>query len=307
MSPSQDTFYFTNLFRGRTDAIGIDRGGVKRRKVALSDYVGHLDGRQALGVFPMLDSNEVFFGAIDLDEPNFELAQQLQLLIPNPSFIERSRGGNAHVWVFFERPAAAWVVRAVLRGATESIGRPDVEIFPKQDRLKDGMVGNYINLPAFGNERPILDDDLLPISLPCFLGLAWESRHDPEVWERRARQLGAKPPEEREAASEFGTQEQLHRCARYIIDRKDENPIRPGARHQVAFHLSKMLLNWRDLDQESAFRIVREVNDASERPLPYGEVERAFSNALHGQWTSTGCDDPVLSPYVDPTCPIANG
>jgi hypothetical protein len=144
-----------DLFRGRTDAFGTDAGPVERRPLTPAAYTAHLAGDMGIGIFPMLDDNTVWFAAIDLDEPNFELARTMQKLIPGQSWIERSRSGNAHIWVFFERPAEAWAVRTILRGATESVGRPDVEIFPKQDGLREGGVGNYINLPYFGDTRPM--------------------------------------------------------------------------------------------------------------------------------------------------------
>jgi hypothetical protein len=75
----------------------------------------------------------------------------------------------------------------------------------------------------------------------------------------------------------------------------------------VLFNLSKMLLNWREATRDEALRWVLEVNAAGDRPLPEDEVTRAFENAEGGQFTSTGCDDPVMHPYVDPECPIARG
>lgn len=299
------------LFQGRTDAIGRNQGGVERRIVTEGDYYKHFQGEHPIGIFPMLDDNTCWFGAIDLDEPNFELASQMQLLIPNPSWIEKSRNGNAHVWVFFQSPAPAWVVRTVLRGATQAVGRSDVEIFPKQDALKPGMVGNYINLPLFGDERPILHmgttDELRPTPVASFLHRALETRHDPAVWERRARALGGKPPEEREVAREFGTATVLHECASHIIENRESNPLRRGHRAVVLFNLSKMLLNWEALDAAEARKWVGEVNAAGTHPVDVLEVDRIFNNALEGRWTSTGCDDPLMAPYVRPDCPIANG
>jgi hypothetical protein len=306
-----DLTLFHDLFRGRTDAIGLDVGGVQHREVTRHDYEGHLAGHRPIGIFPMLAGNVVWFGAIDLDEPNFDLAEKMQEWLPSWSWVERSRSGNAHVWVFFEKPCAAWACRAVLRAATEAVGRRDVEIFPKQDQLKPGMVGNYINLPLFGNERPVItrgnqlntaQDVWIEVERSAFLEYATKKRQDPDLWARRAAHLGAKPPEDRETR-DFGTQKVLHRCASYIMDRKDSNPIRPGARHQVLFHLSKMFLNWEQATVEDALGWVRAVNEASVKPLPDNEVLRQFENAQRGEFTSTGCDDPLMAPYVDPKCP----
>lgn len=318
---------FASLFRGRRDAYGIDAGGVERHDpdrglMWNARYAAHLQGAAAIGIFPMLDDNTAWFGAIDLDEPNFVLARQMQTLIPGRSFIERSRSGNAHVWVFFERPAPAWAVRVVLRGATEAVGRRDVEVFPKQDALKPGMVGNYINLPLFDQSvggglsaRPIAAEPqamhesghLQSWFADRAIQEMYAARQDPDDWERRARALGGTPPAEREAAREWGTAKNIHMCADHIIRNRETNPVTRGHRHVVLFNLAVMLLNWRELESEEAYRYVALVNDASDAPVSETELETLFGNARSGQWTRTGCDDPVMQPYVHPDCPIANG
>lgn len=303
---------FAELFRGRTDALGLNKGGVRKREVTREDYARHLNGETPIGIFPLLDSAHVWFGAIDLDEPNFLLAKQMQKLVPGYSFIEQSRSGNAHVWAFFSKPAPAWAVRTVLRGATEAVGRKDVEIFPKQDGLKPGMVGNYINLPYFGRERPFVavqdgTGDTVPYEPHYSLDRAWQARQDPTVWEGRARLLGGQPPSERGPAREFGTQKYLHDCADHIIVNRFDNPVMPGHRNVVLFNLAKMLLNWEAMTPFEARQAVDLVNEASPQPLSESAVDTLFENAAERGYTSTGCDDPVMAPYVRPDCPIANG
>lgn len=299
---------FHSLFAGRQDAMGTGAGPVERHKVTQQHYNQHLHGDgTGIGIFPMLDTEEVNFAAIDLDEPNFELARTMQKLVPGESFIERSRSGNAHVWVFFSKPAPAWAVRAVLRGATEAVGRRDVEIFPKQDHLREGMVGNYINLPYHGSNRPILDGEGQELPVELFVSTASASRQDPDGWIRRARALGATPPADRAKLSEFGQAPVLHSCAEYIIANRETNPLTPGHRAVVLFNLSRQLLNYRDMTVDEARHWVHEVNKCGQKPMTDNEVDRQFENALAGKYTSTGCDDPVMSPYVSPDCPIASG
>lgn len=300
---------FSQLFAGRTDALGFGEGRVEKRAVKLTDYIEHLAGNgNGIGIFPMRDDNTVLFAAIDLDEPDFTLARSMQKLIPGESFVERSRSGNAHVWVFFERPCPAWAARGVLYGALEALGRTEVEIFPKQDKLREGMVGNYINLPYHGEDRPMLFDDTSDMTQEQFVEHASRmSLQDPDAWVRRARQLGATPPEEREQAAEWGTAPVLHMCAEHIIRNRFDNPVTPGHRHQVLFHLACQLLNYSEMTSAEALRFVEQVNDASPKPLPPLELNRMFQNAADGKYTFTGCDDPVMQPYVHPDCPIANG
>ena len=148
---------FMVLFSGLDRAHGLGVGRIEKTPPTPDLYKWHLNGGgSGLGIFPLRDDGTVLFAAIDLDEPDFELARTLQSLLPGVSWLERSRSGNAHVWVFFEAPVEAWVARGILSFALEAVGRNDVEVFPKQDRLMEGMVGNYINLPLHGEARPIL-------------------------------------------------------------------------------------------------------------------------------------------------------
>jgi hypothetical protein len=304
--------YFYDLFQGRTDAYGTLKGGVVREELTKYEYESHLAGNYSIGVFPMMDDNRVWFGAIDLDEPNFKLAHLLQRMLLGEAFIERSRSGNAHVWVFFDAPCPAWAVRAVLRNATEAVGRPEVEVFPKQDRLREGMVGNYINLPYFGEDRPFVEVEEETSTAVAYLShygidRAYHARQEPDEWVKRARLVGGKPPEEREATAEWGTQPVLHECAAYIIENREKNPLQRGSRHVVLFNVAKQLLNWREVSQTEAYRWLQDLNDAAEAPVAETELRRLFDNAREGRWTSTGCDEPQMLPYVHPDCPIAHG
>lgn len=297
---------FKALFDGRKDAVGLSIGGVERRELTDKDYAKHLAGESAIGVFPMRDDNTVMFAAIDLDEPNFDLARDIQSLIPFHTFVERSRSGNAHIWLFFTEPCPAWAIRAELKAVLESVGRPEVEVFPKQDQLKTGMIGNYINLPWFGEERPfisLISDEVYTRSQ--WLDMANISRIEPSRVVRRAEARGAVAPEFRPDPSEFGTREQLHMCAEHIYVNRFDNPVTAGSRNVVMFNLSRQLLNWKDLNAEEAWEIVCEVNAAAQPPLPVSELRRQFESARNGGYTSTGCDDPLMAGYVHPDCPIA--
>jgi len=291
---------YMKLFRGRTDAWGTGRGEVIRGAVHPQLFQDHLDGRgEGLGIFPLLDDAHVHFSVIDLDEPDFEAAESMRDLLPGHTWIEESRSGNAHVWAFFDSPCEAWIARGLMREATIAIDKPRVEVFPKQDRLMEGMVGNYINLPYFGQTRPILD-----VTQNEFLIQAVALRNDPESWRKRARFIGLEAPEEREHTSEFGDQAQLHPCAEHIIAHRFDNPIRAGHRNTVYFNLAKQLLNWREIDEDEAWNLLAELEGASPDRIPENELRRLFHNAQRGEWTSTGCDDPLMSPYILPDCPI---
>lgn len=301
---------FAELFTGREDAYGIDAGGVRHEALTLNHYRRHLAGSAGIGIFPMRPGDTVRFAAIDLDRPDFELAKLMAELVPGETWIERSRSGNAHVWIFFDGDCPAWAARGVLRHVCDALGERSVEVFPKQERLLPGMVGNYINLPWFGDDRPVVRAAEAPgrfpaASLPCFLEEARATRQSPEAWVRQAEARGVTPTVDREPKGEFGEQPFLHQCAEHILANRETNPIQPGHRQAVIFHVAKQLLNWRQLDEDEALDLVRELNESAVEPLDESELAAAFRNAASGRYRYTGCDDPLMAPYVHPDCPFA--
>ena len=299
------------LMRHRTG-----KGQWIKRKPAFSDFDAHLLGNGAgLGLPPLRLDGTVKFAAIDLDEPDFEAAREMQKYIPGPSFLERSRSGNAHVWVFFEPPIEAWVVRGILREAILAAGKGAVEVFPKQDRLLEGMVGNYINLPYFGDTRPIVYEAHIPregvpvereYTAAEFVRCARLDLNDPADWRKRAVWLQIVPPEQRERSdSVFGEQAELHMCAEWIVGNCEENPVVEGSRNAVFFALAKQMSNYVGFDHDEVWAMMQRVNRASPDPAPEAELKRILANAERGQYTSTDCDNPLVQPYCHPDCPIA--
>jgi hypothetical protein len=303
---------FADLFQGREDAWGTGKGAVVRGHLRETHYAAHLAGWEpGLGIFPLLDDGTCRFAAVDLDKPDYPAAMAIRELLNDAVWIERSRSGNYHVWVFFDRPIEAWIPRAILKTACEGVGEPNAEIFPKQDRLMPGMVGNYINLPYHGESRKIYSDVVpdVALPLPSFLRIVEQPGviTRAERWESRAKRLGLKPQEQRGDGREQGTSSTLHICAEKIITERETNPVLAGGRHVIYFNLAKMLLDWKELDDEEAWGYLCQVESCSPDQLDVRELRRIFNNAKRGGYTSTGCDNPLMAPYVHPDCPIANG
>jgi hypothetical protein len=132
-----------------------------RRFVALTpaEIRSHLEGRQTVGIYPLLPDETCWLVAIDLDGPAWrddvgalrESAEDLAI----PVLVERSRSGEgAHVWVLFAQPVAAHVARSVgsllltraMSRRTISMSSYD-RLFPNQDTMPAGGFGNLIALP----------------------------------------------------------------------------------------------------------------------------------------------------------------
>lgn len=305
---------FQKLHSGLDVAFGTGKGQWIKRPPTQFDFSQHLQGAGAgIGIAPLRQDSTVLFAAIDLDEPDFAAAREMQQYIPGASFVERSRSGNAHIWCYFSAPVEAWVPMGILREATYAAGKDHVEVFPKNHDFARVKLGSYINLPYHGSSRRIQqpcdtphDHQEIPgwecLTLEMFLDAAEASLNDPADWRRRADWLQLSSPASRENAAEFGTQRHLHICAQHIIS-GDAGPVVTGHRSVVYFNLAKQLLNWEQLDEAEALEIMRKVNqDSAPDSIEDRELVRILGNA-RGK-TSTGCDDPVFAPYRHPSCRI---
>ncbi len=120
----------------------------------------HLAGDHTIGVYPLLPDDMCWFIAADFDKKTWreDSAAFLETYVEMgvPAALERSRSGNGgHVWIFFEQPVSASLVRklgcAVLTHTMDrrhQIGLDSYDrFFPNQDTLPKGGFGNLIALP----------------------------------------------------------------------------------------------------------------------------------------------------------------
>ena len=145
-----------------------------------AELFAHLQGRQVMGVYPLLADDTCWLLAIDLDGGSWrgdvavlrETCSELGVL---PA-VERSRSGEgAHIWFFFGAPVPAALARRFgLMLLTDTMGRCATlgmasydRLFPSQDTLPKGGFGNLIALPLqhkarrYGNSL-FVDEQLEP-------------------------------------------------------------------------------------------------------------------------------------------------
>tara|TARA_R110000868_G_scaffold157974_1_gene385620 strand:- start:2940 stop:4418 length:1479 start_codon:yes stop_codon:yes gene_type:complete len=167
---------FADLFKGREDAYGqygdisgvvpTDRG---KRAAPSSDnttvhasitsqvYESHLAGIKRLGIPMLLKDSTVNFCVMDVDwylEKGLHEDIVIRIKQENlPLFVTRSKSNGAHVYAFFERPCPANLAieqmeewKRVLR-----LPKTHVDYFPTGDDAKKVSVGNWINIPYFGD------------------------------------------------------------------------------------------------------------------------------------------------------------
>ncbi len=181
---------FKSIFKGRQDvyakrweakdkagyapAYDIDWSGYELHKATggtIKDYphktystinegviTGHLEGKEVIGVYPLLENNTSWFASVDFDENNWrdEITKLYEICMANQlqSYIERSRSGNGgHLWIFFEQPYLARKSRAIIKWLLKQVGIKTASnssydrIFPNQDYHTGKGLGNLIALP----------------------------------------------------------------------------------------------------------------------------------------------------------------
>jgi superfamily II DNA or RNA helicase len=190
-SPAREKVaFYANLFRACSDVYAVrwdsdrtGRGGwmpavqggfrkgvrpADRRYLPLTEEVvtRHLSGDLEIGLYPLLDNDRCHWLAADFDGSTAMLDALAYLKAARSmgmtAALEVSRSGaGAHVWVFFTSAVPAAQARqlgtGLLREAMTMAGRLDLasydRLFPSQDLLPSGGIGNLIAAPLQGRRR----------------------------------------------------------------------------------------------------------------------------------------------------------
>jgi len=156
---------FSKVFAGRKDCWGALEGRCVKQDLELSHIEYHLNGVESLGRYPLLDDGSCYWAVVDFDfkteqdkknlaeEHSKRFANELEKIAIKTVWFERSKSELIHLWIFFDKPVQAKKIRKILIHIANKLGlkvsNGVVEIFPKQDQLENGQVGNYVHLPYF--------------------------------------------------------------------------------------------------------------------------------------------------------------
>ena len=159
--------YFFDPYRLRAHKMkgGTFQNYTDKSYLQLTDdqIVKHLNGEQVVGLYPLLSDNTSWFIAADFDEGDWIASCKKFIQVCNnvsvPAYFERSRSGNGgHIWIFFDKPFAAYKSRKVILSLLTSSGIVSAfdkntsfdRLFPNQDYLSGKGFGNLIALPLNG-------------------------------------------------------------------------------------------------------------------------------------------------------------
>ncbi|HBG25738.1 MAG: hypothetical protein A2Y10_20325 [Planctomycetes bacterium GWF2_41_51] len=317
---------YKSFFTGLDNVYGTydpDTGNVRQAKEPVTDEVilKHLKGIQPYGVY-LLNGDKTKALAVDFDED--ELALPIAFVAGAKrfgmfSYIERSKSKGFHAWLFFEEPVEAKKARIVAKKILADMGKPNTEIFPKQDRLDNLSYGNFINAPLFGKLVPkgrtvfvepgepvkVCEDqwELLhriqrvpAIRLDAIIQSCGLKLNDTEVVSKETEPVDHNPPEH-----SFG----LPPCIRRILSEGVTFDQRVCT-FRLAIHLKKAGLPL-DLTIVTLTAWVQKNKPADGKeiitePEIKSQAEYAYKNGYKG----CGCEEPVIEAFCDDSCPLAS-
>ncbi len=315
---------FRRRFGGQSDVYGtydLRTGQARQVKAPVTDKVlfTHLRGSQPYGVY-LLVNNMTRALAVDFDDHNLEWPMQFVAAAKNygiESYIERSKSKGYHVWIFFANPGVlAAKARRVARRILDEIGKPDTEVFPKQDQLDDTRrYGNFINAPLFGTLVPrnrtvfvMRRDPMRPYADQwAFLEqveLVSESALDGiiEVNDLNQVSVTARPrwlSTTTASNPHFG----LPPCARRMLEEGVFANQRVAC-FRLAVQLKRVGLPF-DLAVSALMSWAQKNNpDRGKRIITPAEITSQTSYAYRGNYRSCGCEDEAVKPFCDKSCPI---
>ena len=187
---------FREIFQGLDRAYGFynvtKNEGLKRvgprktvqQPVTAKLWEDHLKGINGLGIVPINDNNECFFGAIDIDKYvglNYSAIVKKIEESGLPLICFRSKSGGLHAFTFTAEPVPASLMREKLTQWAAVLEHAESEIFPKQDKIliERGDLGSWINIPYFNardTDRYAFDSEGRPLKVDDFLSLVQSCR-----------------------------------------------------------------------------------------------------------------------------------
>ncbi|MFN3167007.1 MAG: TOTE conflict system archaeo-eukaryotic primase domain-containing protein [Phycisphaeraceae bacterium] len=323
---------FCSAFRGRGDCHGtrdIHNGRASCVKLPPTDLVmrDHLLGRRPVGIYPLV-VDKVWFAAIDLDEPDPDLVRALDRLgreIGLAPLIEVSKSKGFHLWFFADEHGwSAATTRSLLHWMTDEVGKPAVEVFPKQDRLSNGSFGNYIYLPLDG--RLVREGRTIFVEPDTWLrpfenqwaALAHRERYCAEQLNQIAGDLDISDSDEhdnehRPASSRRGMRKiPTQNCSvNYGLPPCAQRMLAEGVTEQqrvacfrLAVHLHRVGMP-EDIARATLTAWAKKNRPTGgKRVITLEEIAQQTHDGYSGRYRGYGCEDPMVAEFCNGQCPV---
>lgn len=313
---------YLNLFGHRRDVYAEQQdSGIYlpvHAELTVDEVTEHLAGFASYGVYTTTpDDNTVRFVMWDLDTHDEDALAYLTkcvngLLLTTGALdftclmLESSGNKGSHVWLFLDQPVSAakvrrWVQRDFMPAWTEGArenGRPvGIEVFPKQDEVREGSFGNLVKLP-FGKHRVSgrfsalirhhgwaeSVQDVRPFPTDLIPEVA------PEEVGQRTRRLNSNVETGGGPVSPFP-------CVDQILYRG----VGKGVRDNAMFHLA-LYLYGHAVPEDLAFEMCLRANEHFDPSLSEREVESKVKGAYGGRYASARCGTDWLAEICPGPC-----
>ena len=120
---------------GKTDS----RSRLIKSELTTDVWEEHLKGNKLIGCTPLINEDQVMWGALDVDvyQDSNTIEDILNLVTKHnlPFIVCRSKSGGAHVYIFFSEAVSAATVIDKLKAFSAFFGQGACEIYPKQPKI----------------------------------------------------------------------------------------------------------------------------------------------------------------------------
>ena len=269
----------------------------------------HLEGNLTIGTYNLDTQNRVKWLCFDIDpqttknpkeDASHLVAQAKACFSERSVWLEASRfpDESYHVWVFFEPEIPAYAARFLGKKVLEKCGNPNIELFPKQDKIEKDGFGNLMKIPLGLHQQSkkwscfLNPETFEPLPLESILEIQGCTLLDREI-----KQI--KKIVERKETFWFGHE------AKETEAYKGETPacislilkgVEKGLRNESGIRLSCFWLNFCKEAPEKVKTWLGEWNLRNKPSLEEGELERIFQSAIRGGYNYS-CEDQILKNY----------
>lgn len=301
---------FSDLFKGRTDAYGINQMCLKE-PLTKEVYEAHLKGFTRIGVYPLTEDSKTSWLALDIDDGDFEKAVNIKNKAKHfgiNAYIERSKSKGWHIWIFFEEPIEAVKPRLIAEMILKELDLK-CEIFPKQDEISETHpYGNFIFIPLFAgsvsDKKTIFLNTQKQIVVKDSDGLQKIKKTSIAIIDKII-EVNELKREKIEYKAEIIEGKRIAGGILPCIEKIKEGGFKEGdGRNECAFRLC-IFYKERGMSEDDIRTLMTNWNLKNINSLTKRELLTTIESVLRGKYKSYGCDSAIIQKFCDKeNCPF---